>query len=350
MTTTLYDELQAAVQARKPNFDNLLAVLRQEVPERPTLFEFFLNARLYEQFAGGPNEAGDDQVAGLRWLIKSFRNAGYDYCTTGGSTFSFPTKEYHRDKSMSQNDCATITDRASFEAYNWLNPDDFDYSRLEKVAPDLPDGMKLVVNGPGGVLENVTFLMGFDNMCFAIADEPEFAQAVFDAVGSRLVRYYELSAPYTTVGAMISNDDWGHKTQTMLSVDDMRKYVFPWHKRIVETIHAAGKPAILHSCGNLELVMDDIIDDMGYDGKHSYEDTIMPVEDAYERWGSRIAILGGIDVDFICRSTAAEIRARSQAMLQRAATRGSFALGTGNSVPYYVPDEGYYAMTSAAMY
>ena len=70
----------------------------------------------------------------------------------------------------------------------------------------------------------------------------------------------------------------------------------------MEEIHAAGKPAILHSCGNLLDVMDDIIDEMGYDGKHSYEDAIQSVEDAYEAYHERIAILGGFDLDFVVRS------------------------------------------------
>jgi len=70
------------------------------------------------------------------------------------------------------------------------------------------------------------------------------------------------------------------------------------------------------------------------------------VEDAYERWGGRIAILGGIDVDFVCRSTPEQIRERSRAMLKRAQKRGGYALGTGNSVPEYVPDENYLAMIS----
>ena len=54
-----------------------------------------------------------------------------------------------------------------------------------------------------------------------------------------------------------------------------------------------------------------LIDEMGYDGKHSYEDTIEPVEEAYERYHRRIAILGGIDVNFVCRATPAG-RARAQ--------------------------------------
>jgi uroporphyrinogen decarboxylase len=129
----------------------------------------------------------------------------------------------------------------------------------------------------------------------------------------------------------------------------MRKYVFPWHVKIVEAIHAAGKPAILHSCGEAREIMEDIITVMRYDGKHSYEDVIMPVEDAYARWGGRIAILGGIDVDFIIRSSGDKIFERSRAMLEATAARGGYALGTGNSVPEYIEDEKYFAMTHAAL-
>ena len=158
-----------------------------------------------------------------------------------------------------------------------------------------------------GVLENVIDLVNYDSLCYILFEDRIWC-GYFDAVGSRLVRYYDICAAYDTVGALISNDDWGFKTQTMLSPSDMRRYVFPWDKKIVETIHKHGKPAILHSCGNLEKVMDDIIEDMGYDGKHSYEDGILPVEEAYDRWGDKIAILGGIDLDFVCRGTPQEIK------------------------------------------
>ena len=49
--------------------------------------------------------------------------------------------------------------------------------------------------------------------------------------------------------------------------------------------------------------MDDVIDDMGYDGKHSYEDNICRWKRPTNAMHRRIAILGGIDVDFICRAT-----------------------------------------------
>ena len=72
------------------------------------------------------------------------------------------------------------------------------------------------------------------------------------------------------------------------------------------------------------------------------------MQQAYEKWGSRIAILGGIDVDFLCRAPLSAIRQRSRALLEQTACRG-YALGSGNSIPEYVPDENYFAMIEPAM-
>lgn len=326
---------------RKPNFENLLKVLRLERPERPTLFEFFLNGPLYQRLAGPQEEWKPFSASHLR----AFMNAGYDYATVNCG-LGFEAGKRASEKSCSLNEGFVITDWASFEKYPWQDVDSLDYSQFDKIAKDIPEGMMLIVHGPGGVLENVIRLMGYDNLCLMLTDDPRLVEAVCEAVGSRLVRHYEITAAFDTVGAAISNDDWGFKTQPMLSPDDMRKYIVPWHRKIVQAIHKHKKPAILHSCGNLETLMDDIIDDIGYNGKHSYEDIIIPVEDAYEKWGGRIAIMGGIDLDFLCRETPERIKERCRKMLKRAERRGGFALGSGNSIPEYVPQENYMAMIS----
>jgi len=124
----------------------------------------------------------------------------------------------------------------------------------------------------------------------------------------------------------------------------MRKLVFPWHRRIVETAHSAGRPALLHSCGYMNEIMEDIISDMRYDAKHSFEDKILPIEESYKKWGGRIALLGGIDLDFLIRSPIPAIQERSRNMLALAQEKGGYALGSGNSIPEYVPYEKYLAM------
>ncbi len=333
---------------RKPCFDNLLKILSRRRPDRPTLYELFLNDTLYSRFGGHALTGSTDPLTRFSTIAAAMAAIGYDYAPNTANDFRFPVPDFHSLKTISLNEGSAITDRASFSAYPWPDPDAFDYSVLDRVAATLPDGMKIIILGPCGVLENALRIVGFDHLCFILADDPELARDVFDAIGSRLLRYYELCLKFDTVGAVVGNDDWGFKTQTMLSPADMRRYVFPWHKKIVAAAHAAGRPAILHSCGNLREVMDDVIDDMKYDGKHSYEDAILPVEDAYKEYSGRIAIMGGIDVDFLCRSTPAQVRRRADALLALASEHGAYALGTGNSVPEYIPEDNYFAMTAAA--
>jgi len=333
---------------RKPDFENLLAVLHRKVPARPTLFEFFLNGPLYARLAQRPVPEKWTGLDFARTGMQAYERAGYDYYTVHPSDLRFPTKEHAHQASRSMNDLAMISDRASFNAYPWPDAEKADISRLDVLGKELPKGMKMIPYGPCGVLENTMAIVGYENICLIIEDDPELATDIFHSVGSCMLRYYERFVGHPAIGACIVNDDWGFNSQPMLSPAQMRQYVFPWHKKIVDAIHGVGKPAILHSCGNLASIMDDIIDVIGFEAKHSYEDKIQPVEEAYEQYGSRIAILGGIDLDFVCRSTPEAIFQRSHAILERTAKRGGYALGTGNSIPAYVPDENYFAMISAA--
>ena len=330
-----------------PDFNNLLAVLHRDVPARPTLFEFFLNDRLHERLAPGASLAPGPYQA-ERQVLQAYYRAGYDHSNVRAPNFDFPTKHDFSARTVSLSGGGMIVDWPSYEAYRWPDVEAADYGIFDALGAALPDGMKLIAYGPGGVLENVIEIVGFDKLCLLLADEPDLIECVFEAVGETLVRYYEIAARHPAVGACIDNDDWGFKTQTVLSPHQMRQYVFPWHKRIIENCHRAGKPVILHSCGHFERILDDMAE-IGIDARHSYEDTILPVEQAYERYRDRFAILGGMDVDFVCRSSPEEVYTRARAMLERADGRGGYALGTGNSVPDYVPDEGYFAMIRAAL-
>ena len=63
---------------REPDFTNLLKVLQGGVPDRPTLFEFFLNQPLYEKLAGESMDDVKEPLNRFRVMIKAFKNAGYD--------------------------------------------------------------------------------------------------------------------------------------------------------------------------------------------------------------------------------------------------------------------------------
>jgi len=92
-------------------------------------------------------------------------------------------------------------------------------------------------------------------------------------------------------------------------------------------------------------LMEELIDDIGIDAKHSFEDKILPVEEAYRRWGDRVAIVGGVDMDLLGRGTEKEVRARTRQILEVCGVKGTgYCLGTGNTAANYIPVQNYLAM------
>lgn len=98
------------------------------------------------------------------------------------------------------------------------------------------------------------------------------------------------------------------------------------------------------SGGNLTSIMEDIIDYVGIDAKHSYEDAIMPVAEFAKRYQDRISVLGEFDVNRLSSSTPEEIRNHTRFLLDEVGGSGRYALGSGNSIPEYVPVANYLAM------
>ncbi len=94
--------------------------------------------------------------------------------------------------------------------------------------------------------------------------------------------------------------------------------------------------------------MDDIIK-LGIDAKHSNEDEIAPFDTWIEKYNDRIGLFGGIDVNILCMYSYEEVY---QTVLEKGKKFRNMAkgygLGSGNSIPDYVPVEGFMAMVDAA--
>jgi uroporphyrinogen decarboxylase len=95
--------------------------------------------------------------------------------------------------------------------------------------------------------------------------------------------------------------------------------------------------------------MDDLIADVGIDAKHSFENAIMPVTEFQARYGGRIGVLGGVDVDILGRGSAEQVRAEVRRINEVCHPRGRFCIGSGNSIPSYIPVPNYLAMLDEAL-
>ena len=141
----------------------------------------------------------------------------------------------------------------------------------------------------------------------------------------------------------------GFRSGTLVRPDDLRRYILPWHKRFAQITHAAGLPFFLHSCGRVDEIMDDLIDDVRIDAKHSFEDAICPVEQFKRQYGDRIGVLGGVDIDVLARRSPGQVRRYTREKIEACAPGGRFAIGSGNSIPDYIPVENYLTMLDEAL-
>jgi uroporphyrinogen decarboxylase len=236
-----------------------------------------------------------------------------------------------------------------FERYPWPDASAFDYSTFEYLSQHLPEGLGLIVSHGGGPFEHLSSILSLEGMCFLLHDDPKLVKAVADKIGGAMAMFYEHLSGLDNIIAVFQGDDMGHKTGTMIHPNDLREYCLPWHKRFAEIAHAHGLPYFLHSCGNMVELMEDLIEDVKLDGKHSFEDIIIPVEDFQEQYGDRLAVLGGMDIDRLAAGTPEQLREHSRYLMDRCGPRGRFALGSGSSIANYIPVENYLAMLDEAL-
>jgi len=334
---------------RKPDFGRFRKVLlREGEPDLLPFYDLFADAPVLKAVTGKP--------PGLEARIDFQYKMGYDYVGTGAN-FGYPLRKTrstedvgsalpHESRGFVDDNHGAIECRADFDAYPWPVITDDLTGDIDKCAGMLPFGMKMLL-GSSGILENVVWLMGYIPFSYAAQDEEQLIWDMFEKIGGNAVRVMKAmmeQVDLSKVGGVVMGDDMGYSQGTMVSPEMLRKYVFPWQKKVVEIAHEHGLPFIIHSCGNLEGIMDDLIDYVGIDAKHSFEDKIMPVAEAKRRYGKRIAVLGGIDMNFLVKAAAEEVAPYVAKVMEECMPGGGYALGTGNSIANYIPLENYYEM------
>jgi uroporphyrinogen decarboxylase len=211
---------------------------------------------------------------------------------------------------------------------------------LEMTKGMLPDGMKFAISGTF-FEEPLEWIFGYENMFFLMVDNPDLVSQVYSRVGEIVYDFYKSAIDHKNVGCIFHADDLGYKSGTLISVKDLKKLVFPWFKKYSELAHDANKPFFLHSCGKKHEIMDILINDVKIDAIHSFEDASYPVTEYITKWGSKVGIMGGVDIDKLVRLDEKSLRSYIKSILDFCVPKGRYICGTGNSVANYVPIKNY---------
>ena len=356
-TATRYAGLARPI---KPDCDSLInnILLRKATPKRVHFMELYLDwtveRQIQEMFNLKTVVGPEDKNYGVARSIAVHSFLGYDSLGCGvdgiGLRYDWISAEDTVDTAQSygkrgwmNEQKGPISSWEDFEKYPWPDLRNIRVDSVEWLAKHLPDGMCIAGRG-GHWCENLAWLFGYETLCYALYDDRDLVYAVREKIEEIELATAKALVSIPQVRYMWASDDLGFRTGLLISPNDTRELVLTGHKKIAKIWHDAGKPYILHACGKRTDINDDLINDVKLDAIHSFEDTIEMVADAKREYGSRMSILGGIDVDFLCRRNEAEIRQRVRDTLAVCQPGGGYALGTGNTVANYIPTENYLAM------
>ena len=338
----------------KPDYRHFEAVMRNERPSRLPLYEHIVSPAIMEQIMGvrfAELEEGNtrDQAEYFRHHCRFFEAMTYD--TVSYEVCVSNVLPGHMAICGGQ---GPVQSRADFEAYPWRDlPARYWQSarpRFDALVASLPPGMRAVGGVGNGVFELAESLVGLEYLPFLEVDDPELYADLFRAVGDLMCEIWgEFMRRYGChFAACRFGDDLGFRSSLLTNPTTVRNHILPQYRRVIEIVHGGGRPFLWHSCGCIFEIMDDVIA-LGIDAKHSNEDAIAPFGRWIAEYGGRIALLGGFDMDFLCSKTETEVyeAVREQGKAFRASMQG-YALGSGNSIPDYVPVANYRAMIRAA--
>ena len=292
----------------KPDGKRFVDVLMGRTGGKPPLVEYLvddvLRKPIMTELLGRTWAAdGTERAAHMAYLdnfIEFWYRLGYDFVRfEEGMAFPRHTlltadtaEGSQKQRAWADEHQGVINTWQEFESYPWPRAEDVDFFAYEYINSHLPEGMGLICCHAGGMYEHLSYLMSTEGLCIALYENPELVKAVSDRLGGLMVTFYKHLLDLDRVIAIFPGDDMGFRSATMISPASLQTYTLPWHRRFAAMTHARGLPYFLHSCGNLTQIMDTLIHDVEIDGKHSYEDAIIPVDEFQARYGSHIALPG----------------------------------------------------------
>jgi hypothetical protein len=338
----------------EPDYHNILQVLNNQRPKRLPLYEHHIDSPFISKILG--EEVSSNGLKGkelqdyYRKIIGFWNDMTYDAFDFEAAICDILPGHGAILGGMA----GPIQTRDDFNNYPWNDiPKIFRETytpHFEAIRKTLPPGMKAYGGCGYGIFEASQDLVGYENLCLMQCMDPELFADIFNKIGDLwVILWKDVIEKYSDLFVFFRmGDDLGHKTATMLDPDIIRQHILPQYKRIIELVHASDKKFLLHSCGKIFPVMEDIIS-LGFDAKHSNEDQIAPFSDWIEKYSSRIGLFGGFDLNLL-------VLEKPETVFQTVLERGTlyrktalgYGLGSGNSIPAYIPVDSYLAMIEAA--
>lgn len=212
------------------------------------------------------------------------------------------------------------------EKVSWPDLDAVDWEGA--VARDFANavpGQMVLLQLTSGPTERLHDLMGFEEAAMATVTDPEECKDYIEAFCDFRIRQFGFIKKYYDPDMIQFQDDWGTQQNLMMTPGFWREAVAPGIKRCIDACHDLGMLFDMHTCGKVDLIIDDIVE-MGPDLIDSMQ-VVNDLDGWMERHGRKVVFMGGLDAQGVIDredATKAEIKAEVRNRIDRYASKGNY--------------------------
>lgn len=218
----------------------------------------------------------------------------------------------------------------TLDGYAFPDPEDELYFRdIPEKLQKYPDCFRVYCVG-FSLYERAWTLRGMDNVLFDFYENPQFLHELLDAIADYNVARIRKALEYD-IDAVYFGDDWGQQSGLIMGPDLWREFIRPRVARMYQVAKDAGKYQLIHSCGDIHELIDDLID-LGVDMINPFQPEAMNVVGLLNAYHGKVAFHGGLSTQRTLSSgTPEEVRQETRRLLELGAA-GSYVFAPAHAV------------------
>ena len=185
------------------------------------------------------------------------------------------------------------------------------------------------------LFERAWTLRGMESFYMDCIDNPDFVRDLFNTIADYNIAQVQEALRYD-IDAVCFGDDWGQQQGLLMGYPAWKEMIFPVLQRMYKAVRDAGKTVIIHSCGDVDELFDDLIS-IGLQVFNPFQPEVMDVDELMRRYRGRLNFWGGLSTQrTLPRGTAADVRRETRHLLDLG-SQGGYILSPAHAVESDVP-------------
>lgn len=186
------------------------------------------------------------------------------------------------------------------------------------------------------LFERAWSLRGFETFLLDLVQHPRFADELLEHICEFNLELIDQACQYPIDGVRFG-DDWGAQHGMIMGPRLWRQFVKPRFARMVARARSYGRDVLLHSDGDIEEIIPDLIE-MGLTVLNPVQPDVMDIYRIKRDYGRDLAFLGGVSVQHLLpESTPAQVRAEVRRLISEVGAGGGFIIAPTHSLGSDIP-------------